>query len=415
LSIGKIAMPLIGAGALMKLLLRGRAAAVGLSLAGFGLIFVGIEVLQTGMSGVAENIDPATLPKPNLAGRAVLVLAGILMTVIMQSSSAAIATTITAFYTGAINLEQSLSLVIGASIGTTVTAAMACIGASTAAKRTAVSHILFNSFAGVMGFVIEPMYAAWVQGGQGGAMGEATVLALFHTSFTLLAAVIVLPMIQTWAGWIMKLLPDHGPVLTRYLDSSVGQIPDIAWEAARRTLKACTAELVALVRISIGGSPPEEGKILQIDHALSSTGRFLAGIPREGSDEDRSSKAVALFHAMDHLEQLNDSIRRWPGTWNPSSKQPGAENFLQLLEAADRWLQDSLPDAGEIEAASHALAEARRTVRQVILEQTGSGKRTPEEAGDQLENLRWMDTAGYHIWRAIHYLRPARDSQAVEE
>jgi phosphate:Na+ symporter len=60
LSIGAVALPLVGAGALMRLLGAGRAGAVGLALAGFGLIFVGIDMLQVGMADLAERVDPAS-------------------------------------------------------------------------------------------------------------------------------------------------------------------------------------------------------------------------------------------------------------------------------------------------------------------------------------------------------------------
>ena len=66
------------------------------------------------------------------------------MTVIMQASSAAIAATLTALYAGAIDFEQAAYLVIGQNIGTTATALFAAIGASTAAKRTAMTHVMFN-------------------------------------------------------------------------------------------------------------------------------------------------------------------------------------------------------------------------------------------------------------------------------
>ncbi|MFP5380591.1 MAG: Na/Pi symporter, partial [Vicinamibacteria bacterium] len=123
LSIGKIAMPLIGVGALLRLLARERLAQAGLALAGFGVIFVGIDALQAGMAALAGRVDPAQFPVAGLAGRLLLVLLGVLMTVIMQSSSAAVATTLTALSGGAITLDQAAALVIGQNVGTTVTAA----------------------------------------------------------------------------------------------------------------------------------------------------------------------------------------------------------------------------------------------------------------------------------------------------
>src|SRR5690606_2724677 len=126
-----------GIGAFGRLLGKHHWRELGTSLAGFGLIFIGIDTLQQGMQRVAGAFDLAGLPAHGFLGHAVVVLIGIALTVVMQSSSAAIATTLTALAAGAINFEQASSLVIGAAIGTTVTGALAAIGAGVPAKRTA--------------------------------------------------------------------------------------------------------------------------------------------------------------------------------------------------------------------------------------------------------------------------------------
>lgn len=151
-------LPVIGLGALAKLLGRGKFAHAGMTLAGFGVIFVGIDVLQAGMKDLSQLFDPGRFPQPTIVGRMVLGLIGIGMTVIMQSSSAAVATTLAALAGGTINLEQAASIVIGANVGTTITAAMASIGASTPARRTAMAHITYNAATGAVAFLVLPLY-----------------------------------------------------------------------------------------------------------------------------------------------------------------------------------------------------------------------------------------------------------------
>lgn len=114
LSIGDILLPFIGLGALARLIGRGRLAHAGSALAGFGVIFVGIDVLQGGMQELAENFKLDAFAQPGLAGRVWLVLIGAAMTVVMQSSSAAVATTLTALSSGALDLSQSAALVVSA-------------------------------------------------------------------------------------------------------------------------------------------------------------------------------------------------------------------------------------------------------------------------------------------------------------
>ena len=151
-SLSAYALPMIFIGALAKLLSGGRIAAGGSALAGFALILYGLTTLQQGMGGLAETLHPSDLPSvlgspgvswgAGLAGLMMLIGVGLAMTAVMQSSTAAIAVTISAFYAGAVSLEQGAALIIGQNIGTATSSALAAIGASTAAKRLALAYVL---------------------------------------------------------------------------------------------------------------------------------------------------------------------------------------------------------------------------------------------------------------------------------
>src|SRR5262249_6105792 len=103
-SLTAAALPMIFVGALMKLLGRGRVSGAGAALAGFALVLFGLTMLQEGMGGVAERLHPADLPTvlagpdagwwSGLLGVLILVAVGLVMTALMQSSTAAIAVTL---------------------------------------------------------------------------------------------------------------------------------------------------------------------------------------------------------------------------------------------------------------------------------------------------------------------------------
>src|SRR5262245_31761650 len=126
-SLATYALPMIFAGALAKLLASGRVAAAGEALAGFALVLYGLTMLQQGMGGVAEMLHPSDLPAvlgaPGIGwwegsrGLLILIAAGLAMTAVMQSSTAAIAVTISAYFAGAVSLEQGAALIIGQNIG----------------------------------------------------------------------------------------------------------------------------------------------------------------------------------------------------------------------------------------------------------------------------------------------------------
>jgi phosphate:Na+ symporter len=112
-SIGYYALPLVGVGAFLRLLARGRWKSFGWSVAGFGFIFIGIETLQTGMTGLASYINVANLPQTGLLSHFLAMVIGIVMTIVMQSSSAAVATTLTALHTGQLILNNPLLCSLG--------------------------------------------------------------------------------------------------------------------------------------------------------------------------------------------------------------------------------------------------------------------------------------------------------------
>lgn len=411
LSVGKLALPLIGVGALMRLVLKGRPGAVGLALAGFGLIFVGIDTLQTGMAGLADRVRPESFPPATVAGRAVLVVAGVALTVLMQSSSAAIATTITAFHVGTLDLDQALSLVIGASIGTTVTAALASLGASVPARRTALAHILFNSFAGLVGFVVEPGFAWAVRRLQAG--GElapgAMSLAVFHSAFTLLGALIVLPGLHRLGRLVTRLVPDRGPALTRHLDKSLTEVPEVALEALRRTLVECARALITAIQAALAANRRESlHDFAPVQAALHEARSFLGRVPPFLPPRGQLNPRLALVHALDHLDRLVTVVSK-----APSREVLEDENHLgrvrarlnALLDAATERLQTAAPSAPDtLQTLAREIAELRRRGREALLEETARGGLAPDTAAAVLDAVRWMDSAAYHLWRGVHHL-----------
>src|SRR5215831_1948809 len=107
------AQPMLGVGAFLWLIAKGRTRSLGAILAGFGLIFTGIEYLQTGMAGISWNLEAIGGNGPG--ARWVLAGIGILMSIVMQSSSAAAATTLVALHAGSLTFQQACAMIVGQS------------------------------------------------------------------------------------------------------------------------------------------------------------------------------------------------------------------------------------------------------------------------------------------------------------
>ncbi len=414
MNIGALALPLIGVGALMRLLSSGRRAHLGIALAGFGLIFVGVDTLQAGMAELATRVDPGRFQAHDLGGRLLLVAVGMVMTVVMQSSSAAVAATLTALHAGALRMEDAAVLVIGQNVGTTVKAALAAIGASTPARRTAVAHIVFNVLTAAIAFLFLPLFLQFARLVAGMVPGnaDATGIAAFHTAFNILGVALLLPFVTPFSRMIVRLVPESGPELTRYLDASVASVAPVAVESARLTSVRVALLLAHTVdRLLDQSRSPrglEEVSQRSLD-ALAQTRSFLRGV-RSGDDTgpDRD-RHLSVLHAVDHLESLANAIVMEDQAFARVVRLELGETTDELREGlrtfgdwAER--QDLEAPVETLAAISARIAELRRSRRPLVMERTAAGELDPDEALAYLDAIRRVDRIGYHIWRAAHHL-----------
>jgi phosphate:Na+ symporter len=412
-SIGFYALPLVGLGALMKLLAASRWRPLGVALAGFGLIFIGIDTLQQAMQGLAGVFNLAALPSSGLTGHVLAMLIGTLMTVIMQSSSAAVATILTALHAGAVNFEQAASLVIGAAVGTTITGALAAIGGTTSAKRTALAHILFNLATGLIAVVMLPLFLLILRQAQelGWLEPGAVSLAAFHTGFIAVGVALFFPFIGRFSRFIERLLPERESGLVRHLDDTLLSVPAVALEATRRALTETACVMMESILDQVEGrhSAAAAARRADIKQALLRIGEFFARIPPLTADEPLSHMRVAQMHAIDHLTRLKPRLKPDPAVsrmLGRDSLGDGVKLTCGILTAAVAGLRGSGGDdwADLLRERAATLAGMRRKQRPAVLEQTATGESGPGRTLDMLDAMRWLDRVGYHAWRASHYL-----------
>ncbi len=433
-------LPLIGLGALAWLLFDGRRAAGGMAIAGFGLIFVGIDTLQAGMADLATRVDPGSFGAESLGGRLLLVGVGIVMTVVMQSSSAAIATTLTALDSGAITLEAAAALAIGQNLGTTVKAGLAAIGATTAAKRTALAHVLFNVLTGAVAFAALPVFVELsADAAEDG--DPAMALAAFHTLFNVAGVVLLLPVLGPFARLVARLVPERGPRLLADLDRAVAEVPDVALDAARRAAGRVGAALIEAAAARAEGRPaPAAGEAAAAIEPLT---RFIEQV--EPADAGARQRYVSLLHAVDHLHRLALLAGQPPALLPAAAFPRRGPRFIAAARSLASALAEERPPGPEqlaaAEAAAASFARWRETRRAELLERAagprdatvvealagelrglrrwlggrvgGPGPAGPDEPGptsqlvDRLDAMLWMARVLFHGWRLAVHLQVA--------
>lgn len=231
------AYPLIGVGMLVRLLGPSRrAGAAGEALAGFGLFFVGVEVLRGAFSGASPLLEVAGLSPRKPLGLLAFVGTGFLMTLFTQSSGAAVALTLTAAAGGLVDVAGGGAMVVGATVATTSTSALVSIGASPNARRVALAHLAINAANAGVGLLFLPLYAralAWGASAAGWAVAPGLSIAAFHTLFTVLGVALQWPATGRLAGFLSRRFVSTAEELgrPRYLDRAVMAAPVFALDA----------------------------------------------------------------------------------------------------------------------------------------------------------------------------------------
>lgn len=409
-SVGAVAPALVLLGTAIRLIAKNRVRHAGLALAGFGLLFVGIDLLQHGMSGVAGRLSPGDLPGTGISGRLLLVAFGIVMTLVMQSSSAAMATTLAALHSNAINLDQGAALVIGQNIGTAVTSAIAAFGTPAPAKRTALAHILFNALTGSVAFLLLPVFS-WLmrENSPGDGLDAPTALAAFHTGFNLLGVALLFPGIKPFCRLIERMIPEHLPAATRYLTASVAGVGPVALEAARRSLREVLRDICgSCTGIAHEGriTAPASRALAEALHSLQVVGTFLHTVGRNQFSKEESERQVSLVHAIDHLTRLSQTLSNPPSD-GIAPDRPAIKSVLdRLAPAMASGAGPAEPDAHFMGSVSRGIAEVRKSERKNLLNEAALGRSDPAQTLSDVDALLWLDRVAYHLWRAGHYISP---------
>ncbi len=231
LKVKALALPLVGLGAMLRLTgANTRRKYIGDALTGFGIFFLGIEVLQNSFHSIQGNIDLAAFTFGNGFDIIIFVFIGTMLTLIMQSSSAAMALVLTAAMSGVVTMESAAAAVIGTNIGTTTTAMFSVIGATYNAKKVAAAHIIFNLVTGFVAIFLIPLFLRLSISAD---INLAASLAIFHTSFNLFGVLLFIPFTRQLVSFLDKHIGKEVAELgkPKYLDNNVLKAPSLAMDA----------------------------------------------------------------------------------------------------------------------------------------------------------------------------------------
>ncbi|MDQ0231629.1 phosphate:Na+ symporter [Metabacillus malikii] len=209
INISDYALPVIFIGAILLFFFKSKKIHnFGQIVFGFGALFFGLELMGDGMkplSGLQAFHDlTVSMSDSPLLG----VLVGTVFTLIVQSSSATIGILQELFGQGLIDIKASLPVLFGDNIGTTITAVLASIGASIAARRAALTHVIFNLIGTTIFLIFLPLFTIFIEYVQGQlGLNPQMTIAIAHGAFNFTNTLIQLPFVAALAWIVTKLIP----------------------------------------------------------------------------------------------------------------------------------------------------------------------------------------------------------------
>ena len=286
ISIDVFALPLIGIGMLLRLTgSTAKRGALGQAIVGFGLFFLGIDVLKDGFETFGTDFQLPQVFDHIIIGLLIYVLIGFLLTTLMQSSSAAMVIILSAAQGGFIPLSVAAAAVIGTNLGTTTTAIISVLGATSTAKRVAASHVIFNLLTATIALmIIVPLLHVVhiTQDLLDLSETPAVTLAMFHTLFNILGIILIWPFAKKLVNNLDTrfITKDEIEGKPEFLDATVLAVPMLAANALLSELGRVNLIAVNAAREALGADHVSLQK-LGLEHEnsiklVSEIGNFTA-------------------------------------------------------------------------------------------------------------------------------------------
>lgn len=250
LNIGKYGLPIVGFAAIAFMFVKGEKSRTrALTVMGFGFIFLGLELMSKGLSPLRTLPEFINLfhsfKADSFFGVVKVAMVGALLTGVVQSSAATLGITITLATQGLIDYPTAVALVLGENVGTTVTALLASLGASSNAKRAAYAHTLINIVGVMWATVIFRPYLSILAHFSDSTANMATAIATAHTMFNVINVILFIPFIGYLAKFLCTIVKDddNGVVRVTKLSSLMVTLPNVIIDQTRTEVLTMAANI----------------------------------------------------------------------------------------------------------------------------------------------------------------------------
>ncbi len=404
LPISDFVMLLTFVGVMMGFIKNEKVKQIGGILAGFGLIFVGLELMGNSLRNSTDVNEFFIDLFQKINFPLLLIFCGVIFTALIQSSSAATGIFITMAGTGSLQMEAAVYLVMGANIGTCVTGVLASLGTSANARRVSFIQVLSKVFGMVLFTSIVWPLQSQVVGWLGKIPGgPAMQLAWFHVIFNVTTTGLLLPFIRQLtklATIVIKDKPEKGETRAlRFVDERFLKTPAVAMMQVKKEIEYMATLADTNIKASfaaMGGNASELAPAISeneetIDFTNKALTRYLIKLSAL-VDEHEERSIGSYFHVLNDLERIGDH----------------ADNFCEIgVQMQELGLEFSDEAKGEI-------AEMSEKVESMF---AIAGKAFKENNADGLGELTALENEVDGLKKELsarHYARLAEGKCKVE-
>ncbi len=342
------ALPAVGIGFLLTITSRSpRLRQWGEVILGFGILFVGIGFMKDAFTPLQANERIREIMIGFSHYPILGIIAGTVITMLFQSSSATIAMVQLLAFRGLIDFPSAIPLILGDNIGTTITAQIASIGGTTGARRVAWAHTLFNIFgvAYMTIFVHLGVYHRAIEAIVPGPVTDNNIMlhvALAHTVFNCFNTLIFLPLTGVLEKIVTKIISVKGDAIIaapQYLERHLLETPVLALEQSKREIVRMLRLADSALRDSFELFFKEQWKLAKrverkeeaVDNLQTEITRYLIEISMEALEKDEAEAIPVFIHSVNDIERIADH----------------SENIVEL---AQRKIDQHLPFSDEANA-----------------------------------------------------------------
>lgn len=438
--ISSYTLPIIGIAVPLLFVAKSRTRAWGETLVGFAFVFMGLAALKGSVPDLESNPEILAFLQgyANLGFLSIVlfVLIGTVITIIVQSSSAAMAVTLVMANQGWIPFELAAAMVLGENIGTTITANLAALVANVHAKRAARAHFVFN-VAGVIWMLL--LFSPIIHGiglymentMNASPFVKATAipigLSIFHSVFNIINTLVLVGFVPHIAKLVTKMVPSKGDdeeYHLEFLGSNILPTPEISILEARREiakLAQITMRMSDFTHMLITKKQPKsQGKMMSkmkkyeeiTDRMEVEIATFLTRVAEGNISEESSTRIRTLLRNINDLERIGDifyqislSIERQIESqkWFSKDQVKKLVRIFALLDDALRIMRENLDvDLDEVDldtalAKEREINATRNELRRDYFKKLEAGEYDVKGSIHYIELINSCEKVGDHV------------------